>query len=349
MKVLVTGDRGYLGSVLVPMLRRAGHDVVGIDAGWREAPARRPASAAYEQRDTDVRDLGPGDLAGVGAVVHLAGVVGTPEDAWQAAALQAQLVDGARAVAAAAAAAGVERTVMASGWDVYRGRTSTSTTGAVLLDRSSPPASARIAAEEAFRSGGPAAGCAVLRLATLYGASPRLRIDDEVNRAVVEALVDGEVTVDHDGRTARAYLHVKDASRTILHVLARLGHGAVPETTDVGRVEDDLALRDALELVGAITGARVRLGRQHDPATRLGGDPGRLEQAWPGLSLRWTLAHGIRDLCRELTAAGIDAAWVREAEELRAQQREAVGALSAGRAPLRPVARVAGRRGAVLG
>ena len=81
---------------------------------------------------------------------------------------------------------------MVSSRDVYHGRPATTTTGAPLLDRSSPPASARISAEDAFRlSASPAASVAVLRLATLYGASPRLRIDDELNRAVVAALVDG--------------------------------------------------------------------------------------------------------------------------------------------------------------
>lgn len=341
MKVLVTGDRGYLGSVLVPMLRRAGHDVVGVDNGWRDVPPTKRSPYPYEQRDGDVRDLDAADLAGVGAVVHLAGTASTPQDDWSAGVVQAQLVDMARAVSSAAARAGVERLVMVSSRDVYHGRPATTTTGAPLLDRSSPPASARISAEDAFRlSASPAASVAVLRLATLYGASPRLRLDDELNRAVVAALVDGAVAVDHDGSRQRAFLHVKDACRTIVHALVRLGQTttAGSDTIDVGRPEDVLTLRDALELVSVITGAPATFGTAPDSGEVLPADLGRLTQVWPGLALRWTLAHGIRDLCRDLTTSHVDAEWVRRTASARAVHEEDVGAAGAARAaaPRRP-------------
>jgi nucleoside-diphosphate-sugar epimerase len=314
MKVLVTGDRGYLGSVL----------------------AKR-SPYPYEQRDGDVRDLSADDLADVGAVVHLAGMAATPEDDWAASVVQTQLVDMARAVATAAAGAGVERLVMVSSRDVYRGRPATTTTGAPLLDRSSPSASARISAEDAFRlAASPTAGVAVLRLATLYGASPRLRLDDELNRAVVSALVDGAVAVDHDGSRLRAFLHVKDACRTIMHALVRLGQTSTgSDTIDVGRLEDVLTLRDALELVSIITGAPVTLGAAPDAGDVVPADLGRLSQVWPGLELRWTLAHGIRDLCRDLTTSRVDAQWVQRVEAARAVHEDDIGAAAAVRAAVR--------------
>ncbi|PFG37500.1 nucleoside-diphosphate-sugar epimerase [Flavimobilis soli] len=337
MKVLVTGDRGYLGSVLVPMLRRAGHDVLGVDSGWRDVPPAKRSPYPYEQRDGDVRDLSADDLADVGAVVHLAGMAATPEDDWAASVVQTQLVDMARAVATAAAGAGVERLVMVSSRDVYRGRPATTTTGAPLLDRSSPSASARISAEDAFRlAASPTAGVAVLRLATLYGASPRLRLDDELNRAVVSALVDGAVAIDHDGSRLRAFLHVKDACRTIMHALVRLGQTSTgSDTIDVGRLEDVLTLRDALELVSIITGAPVTFGAALDPGDVVPADLGRLSQVWPGLELRWTLAHGIRDLCRDLTTSRVDAQWVQRVEAARAVHEDDIGAAAAVRAAVR--------------
>ena len=236
---------------------------------------------------------------------------------------------------------------MMSSRDVYHGRPATTTTGAPLLDRSSPPASARISAEDAFRlSASPAASVAVLRLATLYGASPRLRIDDELNRAVVAALVDGAVAVDHDGSRNRAFLHVKDACRTIMHALVRLGETtAGSDTIDVGRREDVLTLRDALELVGVITGAPVTFGTSPDDGEVLPADLGRLAQVWPGLELRWTLGHGIRDLCRDLTTCRVDAEWVRRNEAARALHEEEVGAAAAARvAAVRQPRATAGRR-----
>jgi nucleoside-diphosphate-sugar epimerase len=73
VKVLVTGDRGYLGAVMVPHLLEAGHDVVGLDAGWYDGCDFGTPFTDYEQRTGDVRDTTPVDFRGVDAVVHLAG------------------------------------------------------------------------------------------------------------------------------------------------------------------------------------------------------------------------------------------------------------------------------------
>ena len=65
MRVLVAGDRGYLGAVIVPFLQQAGHDVVGLDAGWYDGNDFGPPPAGYEQRTGDIRDVQPDDLAGL--------------------------------------------------------------------------------------------------------------------------------------------------------------------------------------------------------------------------------------------------------------------------------------------
>ena len=78
MRVLVTGDRGYIGQVLVPTFRAAGHDVVGLDACWYEGCDFGPLVEGYEQRVGDVRDLVAADLEGFDAVVHLAAISNDP-------------------------------------------------------------------------------------------------------------------------------------------------------------------------------------------------------------------------------------------------------------------------------
>ncbi|MGH8966213.1 MAG: NAD-dependent dehydratase, partial [Actinomycetes bacterium] len=59
MRVLVDGDRGYVGAVLVPFLQAAGHEVVGLDAGWYDGCDFGPPVTGYEQRTGDVRDARP--------------------------------------------------------------------------------------------------------------------------------------------------------------------------------------------------------------------------------------------------------------------------------------------------
>src|SRR3546814_16274124 len=79
MRVMVTGHYGYIGSILVPMLIEAGHDVVGLDSnlferslygGWRWPEIRTI--------HTDIRDVTEADLAGCEAVLHLAGMCHDP-------------------------------------------------------------------------------------------------------------------------------------------------------------------------------------------------------------------------------------------------------------------------------
>lgn len=78
MRVLVTGHHGYIGSVLAPALRDAGHDVVGLDAfyfrgcDFGEDTELEPALAL------DLRDVRPADLEGLDAVVHLAALSNDP-------------------------------------------------------------------------------------------------------------------------------------------------------------------------------------------------------------------------------------------------------------------------------
>ena len=74
MRVFVAGDRGYLGTVVVPFLRRAGHHMVGLDAGWYDGSDFGPVTRDYEQRTGDIRDARIEELQGFDAAINLAAV-----------------------------------------------------------------------------------------------------------------------------------------------------------------------------------------------------------------------------------------------------------------------------------
>ncbi len=107
MRVLVAGDRGYLGAVLVPFLRDHGHHVVGLDAGWYDGCDFGPAPSGYEQRTGDVRDARPDELAGLDAVVNLAAISNDPVGHLNPDATFSVNADGAVHLGRAAKAAGV--------------------------------------------------------------------------------------------------------------------------------------------------------------------------------------------------------------------------------------------------
>ena len=78
MRILITGSEGYIGSVLVPLARAEGHDVVGLDAGWFAHCTFGPPAGETSYVRADIRDIRRTDLCGFDAVLHLAALSNDP-------------------------------------------------------------------------------------------------------------------------------------------------------------------------------------------------------------------------------------------------------------------------------
>ena len=119
MRVLVDGDRGYIGAVLVPFLRAAGHEVVGLDVGWYDGCDFGAQPAGYEQRTGDIRDVKPEDVEGFDAIVHLAAISNDPIGHLNPEATYAVNAHGAVHMAKMAKVAGVPRFLFSSSCSLY--------------------------------------------------------------------------------------------------------------------------------------------------------------------------------------------------------------------------------------
>jgi nucleoside-diphosphate-sugar epimerase len=78
MKILVTGNLGYIGSVLVPLLKRQGHAVVGYDIGYYKDCLLYDDHLHIKQIVKDIRDVSIEDLTGIEAIIHLAALSNDP-------------------------------------------------------------------------------------------------------------------------------------------------------------------------------------------------------------------------------------------------------------------------------
>src|SRR5215467_15401315 len=119
MRVLVTGDRGYIGAVLVPFVQAAGHEVHGLDAGWYDGCDFGPAPAGVPSTTADIRSVTPAELAGFDAVIHLAAISNDPIGHLNPTATYSVNAHGAIHLAAMAKAAGVPRFLFSSSCSLY--------------------------------------------------------------------------------------------------------------------------------------------------------------------------------------------------------------------------------------
>ena len=78
MKVLVTGNNGYVGTVLTEMLLKKGYSVTGLDTNYFETCTLEPVQQEINQIVKDIREVNINDVGGFDAVIHLAGLSNDP-------------------------------------------------------------------------------------------------------------------------------------------------------------------------------------------------------------------------------------------------------------------------------
>jgi nucleoside-diphosphate-sugar epimerase len=187
MKVLVAGDRGYIGAVLVSVFREAGYQVSGLDLGLYEGCDFGPGPEEIGARPaSDIRDADASQLAGYDAVVCLAALSNDPLGDLNPEATYSVNLEGTLALARAAKAVGVERFLFASSCSLYGAAGSAAVAEDADMFPVTPYGQAKVDAErELSLLAGDAFSPTYLRNATAYGASPRLRLDIVVSSCMI--------------------------------------------------------------------------------------------------------------------------------------------------------------------
>lgn len=309
MKVLVTGHHGYIGSVLTPVLASAGHDVMGLDTFFYggcdfidEAPWEAPAIRR------DLRDVEPGDLEGFDAVVHFGALSNDPLGDFDPELTYEINFRATIRLARMARDAGVRRFVFASSCSMYGASGSDA-----LLDESAPLRPLTAYAESKVRSEEglaelvtPDFAPVAMRNATVYGASPRLRLDIVLNNLAGWALTTGKVRLLSAGTSWRPLLHVRDVAATALALLDAPEDTVRGEAFNVGTNEQNYLVRDLAEILAKITGCEVEIAGDATPDPRsYRVDFGKLARTLPDLRLAWDAERGARELIDAYTAFGL--------------------------------------------
>ncbi|MBI4257074.1 NAD(P)-dependent oxidoreductase [Candidatus Uhrbacteria bacterium] len=264
MKILVTGGAGYMGSVLTRLLLTSGQEVRVLDSllyGGRSLLGLYHEEGFHFVRG-DIRSASVAEQAldGVAVVVHLAAVVGDPACARQPKLAQEINQDASLQLFDLCQREGVQRFVYASTCSNY-GRM-TDTTDYLNEDSVLRPVSlyaeTKVAVERALLKSSTSSGptVSVLRFATLFGLSPRMRFDLTVNEFTMELITKRKVTV-YGKQFWRPYIHVLDAARAIALVLNSPAGKVDGQAFNVGETTQNYQKAQLVDLI------RAQIGHQN--------------------------------------------------------------------------------------
>jgi nucleoside-diphosphate-sugar epimerase len=308
MRVLVTGHRGYIGVELVPMLRTAGFDVVGLDAGFFDDSDFRAPPDEVPELDVDLRDVTADHLRGFGAVVHLGALSNDPLGDLNPGLTYDINLHASVNLAKAAKAAGVGRYVFASSCSLYGAGAEGKLTEQAAFNPVTAYGESKVKTELEV---GPLADASFapvyLRNATAYGVSRRLRADIVVNNLVGYALTTGKVMMMSDGSPWRPLVHIGDISRGVLAALTAPADAVRNQAFNIGRTRENFRIREVAEMVAEIVpDCEVSFAPGASPDARnYRVDFGKAEKSLPGYTPQWTLRAGIEELYEAYKAGGM--------------------------------------------
>jgi nucleoside-diphosphate-sugar epimerase len=309
MRVLVTGHDGYIGCALVPILVRAGHEVVGLDSFLFEDCTLGPEVETVETIRGDIREVDGRDLRGFDAIIHLAGISNDPLGDLNPECTYDINYRASVRLARLAKEVGVPRFLFSSSCSNY----GAAGAEAILTEEAAfnpvtPYGESKVLVEkEVSQLADDHFTPVFLRNATAYGFSARLRGDLVVNNLVGWAYTTGMVRLKSDGTPWRPLVHIDDISGAFLTLMEAPRDVVHNQAFNVGRTEENYQMRDLAKIVmETVPGSQVTFAEGAGPdkrCYRVNCD--KIRNAIPAYKPRWTVHEGAKQLYEAYKTFGL--------------------------------------------
>ena len=268
--IMVTGNLGYIGSVMVPVLVEKGYDVVGYDVGYYEnCYLVESKQQLKKQLKKDLRDCCVEDFDGVDYVIHLAGLSNDPLGDFDESLTYAINYEGTMKLAKCAKEAGVKRFAYAYSQSVY-GISDVSKAADEEGEKNPITAYAKTKWKcecELRELCSDDFAITYLRPATAYGASPNLRCDIVFNAFVAYAFTSKMIEIKSDGTPWRPMSHVHDIISAFIAVLEAPVELIKNQSFNVGTRDNNYTVKQLAEAAqSAVAGCGLTFTGEHtDP------------------------------------------------------------------------------------
>jgi nucleoside-diphosphate-sugar epimerase len=300
MRVLVTGHHGYIGSVMVPTLLSAGHDVVGLDTElYGDCPFGEPSERDVPSIRADIRDVSIDDLTEYDAVVHLAALSNDPLGDLDAELTYDINQHATVRLARLARSAGVNRFLFSSSCSNYGASDDGVLTEEAAFNPVTPYGESKVRAEAGLLElASDEFSPVLLRSATAYGVSSRLRCDVVLNNLTAWAVATGKVMLKSDGTPWRPIVHIEDICLAFLAALEAPRDAVHAQAFNVVRPGENYRISELAAIVEeTVPGCVIEFAGSSGPDARnYRVDASRITAALPAFQPKWTARDGAREL-----------------------------------------------------
>lgn len=270
MKILVTGNQGYIGTVLTEILSEKGYKVVGLDNGYYEPLV--PIKTNIKQITKDIRKISQEDVKGFEAIIHLAGLSNDPLGEFDPDLTEQINFKSTVKLAKFAKKAGVKRFVFASTQSIY-GISNSEEELREDDDNKNPITAYAITkwnAEQKIKKLNDKNFTVVcFRPATVFGVSPRLRCDIVFNNFVACSYTTGKIEVKSDGTPWRPIVHIRDVCAAFIAGIEAPAKIVGGESFNVGVKNGNYTVRDLAQTAQrSVPGSELVFTGEHGKDSR---------------------------------------------------------------------------------